>query len=81
MSDRERQLVEQTSEDREFLQADGTTPEDKKVTSPKMVEVVHLLQANLAKTTRLMLCQLLFIGGPGFRPGPGRPGYFAGSSP
>lgn len=54
--------MQPASEDKEFLEADGTTPEDKTVKSPKMVEVVHLLQANLVKTTRLMWCQLFFIG-------------------
>jgi hypothetical protein len=47
--------MEQTSENKELLQAD-------KAESMKMVEVVNILQGNLGKTLRLMWCQLFFIG-------------------
>ena len=54
--------MEQIPEDKEFMQPDGTTPEDDKAELVKMVEVVNLLQGNLVKTTRLMWFQFFFIG-------------------
>jgi hypothetical protein len=54
--------MEQTPEDKKVLHADNPTPEDQKAESLTMVEVVNLLQGNLVRTTRLMWCQLFFIG-------------------
>ncbi len=54
--------MEQTPEDKDFLSAGRPTPEDDKAQSMKMLEVVNLLQGNLVRTTRLMWCQLFFIG-------------------
>jgi hypothetical protein len=54
--------MEPTPEDKEFLQAGGTTPEGDKAESVKMVEVLNLLHCNLVNTTRLMWVQFFFIG-------------------
>jgi hypothetical protein len=54
--------MEQTPKDKKVLQAGETNPGEEKAESLKMVEVVNLLQGNLVRTTRLMWCQLFFIG-------------------
>ena len=54
--------MEQTQEENKVMQTGVATSGDEKAESLKMVEVGNLLQGNLVRTTRLMWCQLFFIG-------------------